>query len=335
VSSIGAFGFGLSQLLFVYIICGAAGLGRRARPRVGAADAGAVPQLGITAAAAARDRSAAPATERRRTPHPGTIADRTASVGAASAHAARAVVLALVALAFYVAFILMAVMTGTDAARESVRNATAHRNLTLKLHGFAALARSRSASRWCRCTTCSAKSPASATRSCCSSAGDRSQGARATSARTRKAADGRRTSRRRAPSRSSSSPNCRRWAAGNSGREVRSMKVQPGQALRGRSSSPTTSPATTPSRRPCRTSRRAMPRRTSARPSASASRRRSSRSGERATCRCASSSTRAAGVHRPHHACLHFLRQPARRRAQLTRDAEKMAIRPLHAHGHD
>ena len=59
VSSIGGFGFGLSQLLFPYIIwkCvrGGArrtdrGLGRRARPRVGAAVAAAVPHLGRAAA---------------------------------------------------------------------------------------------------------------------------------------------------------------------------------------------------------------------------------------------------------------------------------------------
>ena len=58
VSSIGAFGFGLSQLLFPYIIwkCVKSGskaegtfLGRRAWPGVGAVLAAAVPQLGPAA----------------------------------------------------------------------------------------------------------------------------------------------------------------------------------------------------------------------------------------------------------------------------------------------
>ncbi len=65
VSSIGAFGFGLSQLLFAYLIirvrarrtAGAGqGVGRRAWPGVGSALAGAVPHLG-NPAFAGRDRA--------------------------------------------------------------------------------------------------------------------------------------------------------------------------------------------------------------------------------------------------------------------------------------
>ena len=97
VSSIGAFGFGLSQLLFPYIIwkCVKGGakadrprLGRRAWPRVGAVLAAAVPQLGPSRRRVKSSRAAC-STESM-TSHDARRDQRAAREGAPHRHPARA-----------------------------------------------------------------------------------------------------------------------------------------------------------------------------------------------------------------------------------------------------
>ena len=111
VSSLGAFGFGLSQLLFPYIIWKCVQgrlegdqprLGRRARPRVGAVLAAAVPQLDRRRHV--KSSRAACSTEAM------TAAMTPEEIGERRAKARRtAILLGLVALSFYVAFIVMSV----------------------------------------------------------------------------------------------------------------------------------------------------------------------------------------------------------------------------------